>query len=52
MRSVFKKIIDKKNNQITIKNIKSVRPSFCLHPKYFNEILGKTVKKIYIMELH
>ncbi len=26
-------------------NVKSVRPSFGLHPKHYNEILGKTAKK-------
>ncbi|MES2544107.1 MAG: pseudaminic acid synthase [Bacteroidota bacterium] len=28
---------------ITEKNVKSIRPGFGLHPKYYNEILGKTV---------
>ena len=28
-------------------NIKSVRPSYGLHPKYLNEVLGKTAKKDY-----
>ncbi len=30
---------------ITKENIKSVRPGFGLHPKYYEEILGKKVKK-------
>lgn len=30
---------------ITEKNVRSIRPGFGLHPKYFNEILGKTVKE-------
>ncbi len=30
---------------ISEKNIKSVRPGFGLHPKYYNEILGKVVIK-------
>jgi pseudaminic acid synthase len=30
---------------ITEKNIRSIRPGFGLHPKYFNEILGKAVSK-------
>lgn len=30
---------------ITEKNIKSIRPGFGLHPKYFHEVLGKTVNK-------
>lgn len=34
----------KKGDTITTKNIKSVRPGFGLHPKYYNEVLGKTVK--------
>ncbi|MBB5439634.1 pseudaminic acid synthase [Pedobacter sp. AK017] len=29
---------------ITEKNIRSIRPGFGLHPKYYAEILGKTVK--------
>lgn len=30
---------------ITEENVMSKRPGFGLHPKYYNEILGKTVKK-------
>lgn len=30
---------------ITEKNVRSVRPGFGLHPKYFNKLIGKTVKK-------
>ena len=30
---------------ITEKNVRSIRPGFGLHPKYFNEILGKTVNE-------
>lgn len=30
---------------ITEKNVRSIRPGFGLHPKYYNEILGKTVKE-------
>ncbi|MDT0677457.1 pseudaminic acid synthase [Autumnicola musiva] len=29
---------------ITEKNVRSIRPGFGLHPKYFNEILGKKAK--------
>ena len=29
---------------ITQKNVRSIRPGFGLHPKYFNEIVGKKVK--------
>jgi pseudaminic acid synthase len=28
---------------ITEKNVRSIRPGFGLHPKHYNEILGKTV---------
>ena len=35
----------KKGEVISAKNIKSIRPSFGLHPKYFKKILGKKVKK-------
>ena len=35
----------KKGEIINAKNIKSIRPSFGLHPKYFKKILGKKVKK-------
>lgn len=31
----------KKGEVITEKNVRSIRPGFGLHPKYFNEILGK-----------
>ena len=34
-----------KGEQITKNNIKSVRPGFGLHPKHYNEILGKRVNK-------
>jgi len=30
---------------ITEKNVKSIRPGFGLHPKYYNDILGKKVNK-------
>ena len=29
---------------ITEKNVRSIRPGFGLHPKYFNEIIGKKIK--------
>ena len=35
----------KKNEIVTKKNVKSVRPGYGLHPKYYNEILGKKFVK-------
>ena len=35
----------KKGEVITEKNVRSVRPGFGLHPKYFSQILGKQVKR-------
>jgi pseudaminic acid synthase len=37
----------KKGEIFSLENIKSVRPGFGLHPKYLNEILGKTSLKDY-----
>jgi pseudaminic acid synthase len=34
-----------KGEQITINNVKSIRPGFGLHPKYLNSIIGKKVNK-------
>lgn len=31
--------------QLTERNIRSIRPGFGLHPKYYNEILGKVAKQ-------
>ena len=44
-RSIYisKKI--NKGEKITLKNIRVVRPSFGLHPKYFKKILGKKINK-------
>jgi pseudaminic acid synthase len=37
---------DIKNGEIiTEKNVRSIRPGFGMHPKFYNEILGKTAKK-------
>ena len=35
----------KKNEKITLSNIKKIRPSHGLHPKYFYKIIGKKTKK-------
>ncbi len=37
----------KKGELVTLENIKSIRPGFGLHPKYFNQILGKEFKAEY-----
>ena len=34
-----------KGDKVTKQNIKVVRPSFGLQPKFYNKILGKTVNK-------
>jgi len=34
----------KKGETITEQNVKSIRPGFGLHPKYYNEIIGKKAK--------
>ncbi len=35
----------KEGGNITEKNIRSIRPGFGLHPKYYHQIMGKTVNK-------
>ena len=40
---ISKKI--KKGEKITSENIKSVRPGFGLHPKYYKKVLGKRVNR-------
>ena len=35
----------KAGDVITDKNVRSIRPGFGLHPKYFNEIIGKIALK-------
>ena len=35
----------KNGELITEKNIRSIRPGFGLHPKYYNKVLGKKVKR-------
>ena len=44
-RSLFVVKDIKKGEIITEDNVKSIRPSFGLHPKYLNEIIGKKVNK-------
>lgn len=34
-----------KGDMITPKNVRSIRPGYGLHPKYYDKILGKTVNK-------
>ena len=44
-RSIYVSKDIKKNSKLTTDNIKSIRPGFGLHPKFFSEILGKSVNK-------
>lgn len=44
-RSIYVSRDIKKNDQLTLENIKSVRPGFGLHPKFLYKILGKSVIK-------
>lgn len=44
-RSLFVVKYIKKGEVITEDNVRSIRPSFGLHPKYLNEIIGKEVNK-------
>lgn len=44
-RSLFVAEDIKTGEIITEKNVRSVRPGFGLHPKHFNEIIGKTATK-------
>ncbi|WP_320035356.1 pseudaminic acid synthase [Halarcobacter sp.] len=48
-RSLYVSKDIKKGEKFTEENIKSVRPGYGLHPKYLNEILGKTARKDYKM---
>jgi pseudaminic acid synthase len=44
-RSIYFTSKIKKNGIITIDNVKRVRPGWGIEPKYFDEIIGKTVKR-------
>jgi len=44
-RSIFVAKNIKKGESITEENIRTVRPGHGLHPKYFNEIIGKKVNR-------
>ena len=44
-RSLYVSMDIKSGEVLTEQNIKSVRPSFGLHPKYYYEVIGKTVNK-------
>lgn len=44
-RSLFIVENVKKGDKITKNNVRSIRPGYGLHPKYLNDVLGKTIKK-------
>ena len=44
-RSIYASSSIKKGEVLSQENIKVVRPSYGLHPKFFTKILGKKVKK-------
>ena len=48
-RSLFVSKDMKKGETITSENVRSVRPGFGLHTKYYEEILGKTVNRDLLM---
>ena len=37
----------KVDEEITVKNVKSIRPGFGMHPKHYNEILGRSAERDY-----
>ena len=45
MRSLFVNEDIRKGEKITEKNIRSVRPAFGLHPKYYDKVIGRIAKK-------
>jgi pseudaminic acid synthase len=44
-KSLYPVINLKKGDKVTHNNIKPIRPSYSLHPKFFKKILGKKLKK-------
>ena len=46
MRSLYFVQDVKKNEIISRKNIRSIRPNGGLHPKFLNKLLGKKLKKM------
>ena len=44
-RSIYISKRINKGEKISLKNIRVVRPSFGLHPKYFKKVLGKKINK-------
>ena len=44
-RSIYISHDIKKNDKLTLENIKSIRPGFGLHPKFLKKVLGKKAKK-------
>ena len=47
-RSLYVSSNIKKGEKFSSNNIRSIRPGFGLHPKYYNQIIGKTAKKDFI----
>ena len=44
-RSVYVVKDSKKGDVLSNENIKVIRPGYGLHPKYFNKLIGKKLKK-------
>ena len=44
-RSIYVSAPIKKGESFSSKNVKIIRPHFGLHPRYWEQILGKTAKK-------